>query len=97
MCARSKVRVDVRTLLGTVSELRLHRLDGVPASDRLACYGEAAERVVAEWSKPERLLDRDHRSLVAVDVARKGPDVRRERGRDRFECRGGDVQDSYGR
>jgi len=54
---RSKVRVDVRTLLGTVSELRLHRL---------ACYGVAAERMVAEWSKPERLLDGDHGAFVAV-------------------------------
>jgi len=71
--ARSKVRVDVRTLLGTVSELRLYRLDGVPAGHRLACHRVAAERMVAERSKPERLLDGDHRAFVAVDVTRKGP------------------------
>ena len=34
--ARSKVRVGVRTLLGTVSELRLYSLDGVPTRYRLA-------------------------------------------------------------
>ena len=73
LCTRSKVRVDVRTLLGTMPELRLHRFDGVPARHRLACHGVAAERMVAEWSKPERLLDGDHRAFVAVDIARKGP------------------------
>ena len=36
LCARSEVRVHVRALLGSMPELRLHGIDGVPAGDRLA-------------------------------------------------------------
>ena len=70
---RSKVRLQLRALLGAMTELCLHGLDGVPDCHRLACDRVASKRMVAEWSKPERLLDGDHRAFVAVDVTRKGP------------------------
>ncbi len=73
LCTRSKMRVDVRALLGTMSELRLHRLDGVATRHRLACDRVAPKGMVAEGSKPERLLHGDHGPLVAVDVAGKAP------------------------
>ena len=71
LCVLSKVSVEVRTSLGTVPELRLQRLDGVPVCHRFACDRLALKRVVAEWLKSERLLDGDHRAFVAFDVERK--------------------------
>ncbi len=70
--ARSKVRVDVRTLLRAMSELRLYRLDGVPARHRLACDRVAPEGVVTEGPKSKCSLDDEHRAFLAVDVTRKG-------------------------
>ena len=46
--ARSKMRVDVRALLGTMSELCLHRLNRVPAGHRLARDRVAPEGMVAQ-------------------------------------------------
>jgi hypothetical protein len=50
LCTRSKVRVHVRALLGSMPELCLHRLDGMAARDRLACDRVTPEGVVTQGS-----------------------------------------------
>ena len=48
LCTRSKVRVHVRALLGSMPELCVHGLDGVPVGDRLAGDRVAPKGVVGE-------------------------------------------------
>ena len=72
LCTRSKVRVHVCALLGSMPELRLHGLDGVPAGDCLACDRVTPEGVVTQGSKAKHARYCARRSFVAIDVAREG-------------------------
>jgi hypothetical protein len=56
LCARTEVRVLMRALRRSVTELGLDRLDGVAGRRGLAGHRMKANLVVPELSEPERPL-----------------------------------------
>ncbi len=77
--ARAEVRVLVRALLGTMPELRLHSLDGLPACDGLARHRMPADLVMAERPQTELALHQLQRPHMAVDEAREGASLGEEK------------------
>ena len=76
---RSKMRVLVRALFGTMPELGLHCLHRFAARHSLARDRMPTHFVMAEHSETELLLYELQRPYVAVDAARKNAVRRKEK------------------